>query len=146
MSVRLLLQGANNEVAFYSVGKWKRGKRKFHGYSMGSDVFYMLIGLDGGLVASGETSGKLSVWDSRKGGVKGMVETGLSADTDAGVLAHTESNLEQLVVLASYISIACMGGGQASKNEADLGIVAARYLLGQLIHLAVKQQPPGITE
>ncbi|KAL9072886.1 MAG: hypothetical protein Q9161_003257 [Pseudevernia consocians] len=138
--------GANNEVAFYSVGKWKREKRKFHGHSMGSDVFYMLIGLDGGLVASGETSGKLSVWDSRKGGVKGTVETGLSVDTDAGVLAHTESNLEQLVVLASYISIACMGGGQTSKNEADLGIVAARYLLGQFIHLAVKQQPPGITE
>ena len=27
----------------------------------------MLIGLDGGLVASGGASGKLSVWDSRKG-------------------------------------------------------------------------------
>ena len=46
-----------------------------------------------------------------------MVGTGLRSDTDAGIVAHTESSLEQLIVLASYILTACMGGGQVSNMK-----------------------------
>lgn len=46
-----------------------------------------------------------------------MVRTGLRSDTDAGIVADTESVLKQSSAVTSYILTASLGGGRVSNMK-----------------------------